>query len=84
MTRHDIGTGHGPPRDRGHCNVLAMQLPVERIRPDDAFADEMRALLDELEHTLVDHGWRLAGQGAHWWSKTYRRPALDWDAPAGT
>lgn len=65
----------------GTFPVLAIQLPMERIRPDEAFGDEMRAQLGELEHSLVEQGWRLAGQGEHWWSKIYTRPALDWDAP---
>lgn len=65
----------------GTFPVLPMQLPVERIGPDEAYGDEMRARLGELERTLVDQGWRLAGQGEHWWSKIYGRPALDWDTP---
>jgi hypothetical protein len=59
--------------------VLPLQLPVERIRPDDAYGDEMRARLDELDRTLVEHGWRPAGHGERWLSKTYTRPAIDWD-----
>jgi hypothetical protein len=39
----------------------------------------MRARLDELDRTLVEHGWRPAGHGERWWSKTYTRPAIDWD-----
>jgi len=65
----------------GTFPVLPLQLPVHSIGPDDAYGDEMRARLDELERTLVEQGWRPAGQGEHWWSKIYTRPALDWDTP---
>lgn len=61
--------------------VLPLQLPIERIGPDDAYVDEMRARLDELDRTLVDQGWRPTGQGERWWSKIYTRPCLDWDTP---
>jgi len=68
----------------GTFPVLPLQLPIDRIGPDDAYGDEMRARLDELEQTLVEHGRRPAGHGKRWWSKTYTRRALDWDTPPDT
>lgn len=66
----------------GTFPVLPLQLPIDRVGPDEAYGDEMRARLDELERELVAQGWRPAGQGEHWWSKRYTRSCLDWDAEA--
>lgn len=63
----------------GTFPVLPLQLPIDSIGPDDAYGDEMRARLDELDRTLVDQGWRPTGQGERWWSKIYTRSCLDWD-----
>ena len=62
--------------------VLALQPPLDAVGPDDAFAGERQARLDELYRTPRGQGWRRAGHGAHWWSRRYVRPALDWDTPA--
>jgi hypothetical protein len=58
------------------------QPPLDRLHPDDPWADAISGQFKQLELTLAEHGWRPAGRGAHWWSKRYTRPALDWEAPA--
>lgn len=65
----------------GTFPVLPLQLPIERIGPDDAYGDEMRARLEELDRALVEQGWRPAGQGERWWSTRYTRRCLNWDTP---
>jgi hypothetical protein len=38
--------------------------------------------LDRLESTLEAQGWQRYGNaGAHWYSRTYQRPAILWDQP---
>lgn len=49
---------------------------------DDPWADEITGQLSQLELTLMEQGWRPDGHGAHWWSRRYTRPALDWEAPS--
>ncbi|HSJ43415.1 MAG TPA: hypothetical protein VK923_01880 [Euzebyales bacterium] len=61
--------------------ALALQLPPDDIDPRNAFAEEMRTCLAELDTRLLDDGWQAAGMGEHWWSKRYTRPAVDWDQP---
>jgi hypothetical protein len=58
------------------------QPSLDRLHPDDPWADAVSGQFRQLELTLAEHGWRPAGRGAHWWSKRYTRPALDWEAPA--
>lgn len=65
----------------GTFPVQPLQLPIENVGPNDAWGDEMRARLAELDQTLRAEGWQPAGRGEHWWSKRYTRPALDYDAP---
>ncbi len=51
------------------------------VHPRDAWSQEARDRLAELEHELTATGWRLQDRGPHWWSRTYVRPHLDADTP---
>jgi len=46
-----------------------------------AWSAIQRERFDELHRQLVDEGWRPVGHGAHWWSVSYRRAAIDPDIP---
>ena len=50
---------------------------IEDVAAQGAWLDIQRERFQELHHQLVGDGWRPAGQGAHWWSAVYRRPADD-------
>ena len=50
---------------------------IEDVAAQGAWLDIQRGRFQELHHQLVRDGWRPAGQGAHWWSAVYRRPATD-------
>lgn len=43
----------------------------------EPWINEQRASLEELHRQLLREGWRLVGQGEHWWSLRYRRPVVD-------
>jgi hypothetical protein len=83
-----VGRAHsGDPRfgdftvPSGTFPVQPGQRSLDRLRRDGPWADEVTGQLEQLELTLTEHGWRPAGRGAHWWSKRYTRPTLDWDSP---
>jgi hypothetical protein len=53
--------------------VLPLQLPLDSLTEQDAFADEILGSLRDLRAALERDGWRAAGQGTHWWSHVYVR-----------
>lgn len=64
--------------------LLPLQVgDLDHLGPRDAFAEEVMGAFRRFEDALGEQGWRLEETGEHWWSRTYTRPAVDWDTPAG-
>jgi hypothetical protein len=59
--------------------VIGATFPETRLDDPskEPWINEQRASLEELHRQLLREGWRLVGQGEHWWSLRYRRPVVD-------
>jgi hypothetical protein len=53
------------------------RMPLDDLSAQGAWAQDMRTRLDEMDRELVQHGWRRAGHGEHWWSLRYTRPVIE-------
>jgi hypothetical protein len=70
-----------PGPDEGEAgHVLGATVPAMRLQDLDdltepnAWIDEARERLEELDRRLVAQGWQRTGTtGRHWWSRTYTR-----------
>jgi hypothetical protein len=53
------------------------RMPLDDLSAQGAWAQDIWARLDEMHQQLVQHGWRPAGRGEHWWSLRFTRPVIE-------